>query len=162
MGSGTKKYGLLAGVLAIGYLLLFYLVNRALILNPAVYWSSVLFYLVCMYKACLSARSGYGGLLTFSDGLRTAFTVFLIANLLFYLFYYLLFNYIDPDLVALQEASFRQFAEMMNPEEARPMLEAMEKQGFEMTLTATLFGYAKGAIGGFVLALIVAAVTKRG
>ena len=161
MSKNARNYGVLAGVVTIALMLLVYQFDKATMLSRLVYWPSLIIYIAFMYKACLEERKSHGGFLTFQDGLRTAFGTFLIANLIFYVFYYVMFNYVDPGLVSIQAETFRAYADAMEPGQAKDMMKAIEKQGFEVTLSSAMLGFAKGAIGGFLLSLIIGGLTKR-
>ncbi|MFK7808218.1 MAG: DUF4199 domain-containing protein [Saprospiraceae bacterium] len=159
----SKKYGIIAGVATVGYMLLFYLIDRTLILNMKVYWSSLLIYFICMYKACMEIRSSHENeVLHLKDAIRASFITFLIANAIFYIFYYILLNFVDPDLVKLQvEIAQQMYLDIMGEERAKPMLDRMEEEGFEMTFSKTFFEYAKGAIAGFVFSLLIGGFTRQ-
>jgi len=156
------KYGLLGGFFVVGYILLFYFIDKPTMLSMGVYWSSLLIYLFFMYRACIAERKGYHGNLIFADALRTAFVTFLIANLVFHIFNYVLFNFVDPNLVEIQmELAKEVYPRFLDENTAKNMLRTMTKDRFEMTLSNLVFALAKGAIGGFVLALIIAAMARR-
>ena len=88
----------------------------------------------------------------FKGSLQVAFLVFVLANALFYLFYYLLFTVFDPGLVDLQR-------EMLAN---NPMWEGGNTEiDLTVTLGRVLFSFAYSLIGGFILALIVSAVARR-
>ena len=157
-----KKYGIIAGVAVVGYMLLFYFIDKSLMLNWKVYWSSLIIYIIGMYVACAEKRKSEGDVLDFQIGLRTAFVTFLLANGIFYAFQYLLFNFGDPTLVDLQKAaSIELYKEFMGEEQAKEMIKAMKEDGFGMTIGASISGFVQGAIGGFLLALMVAGILRR-
>jgi magnesium-transporting ATPase (P-type) len=159
----SKKYGLLAGLATVGYFLLFYVIDRSLFLDWKVYWSSLLIYVFCMYRACVATRSkNENEVLSFPDGFRISFQTFIIANGIFYLFYYILFNFVDPGLVDLQKELAQQlYLDVMGEEKAKPMIEAMNKEGFEMNLRTILWEFVKGAIAGAALSLVVAGAVRQ-
>lgn len=162
MNNSSVKYGIIAGVSSIFYMLLFYFIDKRMMLGMGVYWSSLLIYLGLMYKACTDIRQDNGGFITFQDALRTAFTTFLIANVFFFTFYYVLFNFVEPGLIEIQkEMAIEVYNEVLGEQDAAKMQQSMEKEGFDMTVANTAMGFAKGAIGGFLLSLIIAAIAKR-
>ncbi len=115
-----------------------------------------------MTRACLEKRTSHGGNLIFADGLRTAFVTFLIANAVFHIFNYILFNFVDKGLVDIQmEMAQELYPKLLPEEQAKDLLQTMKKEGFEMSIPNLVFAYAKGAIGGFVLSLIIAGFTRR-
>ncbi|MFK8103862.1 MAG: DUF4199 domain-containing protein, partial [Saprospiraceae bacterium] len=92
----AQKYGVLAGILTILYMLIFYFWGKRM-LNPEVFASSLLIYAGAMLMGGLKLRSQNGGVLSFQEGLRNSFVIFLVANVLYYIFYYFIFKY-DPEL----------------------------------------------------------------
>jgi len=131
-------------------------------LSMWVYWTPLIFYLFFMSKSCLEKRASHGGNLIFKDAVRTAFVTFLVANAVFYIFNFLLFNFVDPEMVDIQmEMAKELYPKILPKEQAKDMIQTMKKEGFEMSLPNSIFAYAKGAIGGFVLSLIVAGITRR-
>ena len=162
MNTFSKKYGALAGVFVVLYFVLFYLIDKTTMLGMTAYWSSLIIYLGFMSKACLDERASHGGLLTFKDALRTAFVTFLIANLFFHVFNYILFKYVDPGLIETQmEMAKKIYLQFMDEAQAKKMIKEMSKNRFEMSLANVIFEYAKGAIGGFILSLLVAVLIRR-
>ncbi len=158
----SKKNGLLAGVFVVLFFALFYVIDKTTMLGMVVYWSSLIIYIGFMAKACLEERGSHGDLLTFKDALRTAFVTFLLANLFFHIFNYILFKFIDPGLIETQmEMAKKVYAQFLDEAQSKKMIKEMAKNRFEMSITNVIFEYAKGAIGGFILSLIVAGLVKR-
>lgn len=159
----SKKYGIIAGVATVGYMLLFYMIDRPLMLNMKIYWSSFLIYFFCMYKACVDCRSkNENEVLDLKEGFVIAFRTFLIANGIFYIFYYILLNFVDPDLINLQmEIAQQMYKDYMPAEQAAEMTKNMNKEGFEMTINKAVSEYAKGAIVGAVFSLFIAASVRQ-
>lgn len=140
-------YGLFAGLITILYFILFYTINPRLMLGSLVWWSSLIFFLVAMVMAIKKSDQTLG----LRAALQTAFLVFIVANFLFYTFFYLLFGVFDPELVEVQK-------EMMKTNPAAA--EQLRSKDFSVTLSGTFFNYLYSLIGGFVLALGIAAVMK--
>lgn len=137
----------MAGVLTVGYFLLFYFINRALLLNPWVWWGSLTIYLVFMFRVVQQLDTA-----AFRQSLQGAFLVFVIANAIFYLFYYLLFSVFDPGLVDLQ-------GELL---EGNPLWEGGNTElDLSVTMGRVIFSFAYSLIGGFILALLVSAVARK-
>ena len=162
--NSTKKNGLIAGGLTILFMMIVYLLidDKRIVLSYWVYWGSIIFYLFFMSRSCLEKRASHGGNLIFKDALRAAFITFLVANAVFHLFNYVLFNFVDPGLVDIQmEMAKELYPKLLPKEQAKDMLQTMKREGFEMSIPNLIFAYAKGAIGGFVLSLIIAGITRR-
>ena len=156
----AQKYGLIAGIGSILYMLIFYFWGKRM-LNPAVFLSSMLIYIGAMLMGGLELRSQNSGKLSFKEGLRTCFVIFLLANLCYYVFYYCIFQY-DPELTEIQNQLYKEY---MSPaaEPGRTAEEILQAQHteFEMTLGTIIFTYAKGVIGGFVLSVMITYLIKR-
>ena len=90
MKQNIIKNGILAGVAAIGYVSLFYYIKKDLIFSATYTFSSLVIYLIFMFQAVKTL-----GKEDFRTVLRTAFGVFILANVVYYAFDYVLFNYID-------------------------------------------------------------------
>ncbi len=158
------KYGWIAGVSTVAYFLLFYFINPRLLFNPFVYWASLGVYLALIWRALQVEKEQKEGVLDFKQALRSAFLVFVIANLIYYVFYYLLYNWIDPGLVELQEEVMRESLEqaggMLPEEQKKEMLRSLE-EGLKIEPSTVLLTYARSLIGGFLLALGLAAIASR-
>ena len=149
MNSKTRNYGILAGAGTVIYLLLFYFVNKSYFVNGLVTWSSLIIYLVFMYKAIIDERNERGGDIEFKDAVRPAFLVYVIANLIYYSFLYSMFNFFYPELVEIQ----REMMEKMGLE--------TEGNNLNMTLSMTFFAFIQSLIAGFAFSAILAAILKR-
>lgn len=166
MNNNRLKYGVIAGAGTVLYLLAFYAASPRLMLSSWVMWGSLIIYLACMAMACRREREAIAGLYPFQSALKTAFAVFVVANLIYYAFYYVLFNVIDPGLVDLQRElvleSMDRYGGMLGEENAEELMRRYREEDFRVTLSNTALSFAQSLIGGFILALIVAGVMKRG
>jgi hypothetical protein len=153
------KYGIIAGVGVMAFFLLFYLIDKALFFDRGVYWSSLFVYLGFMYLTCQKVFEK-AEKPTYFTYLQTAFVVYIIANAMYYLLYFFLYNYIDPSLSSIQEevvrASLDQNSELLNTEISSQLRSNLDKEGLTFTPNQAFFGFATGLIGGFVLAFIMA------
>ena len=145
----TPLTGIYTGLAIIVYLLVFYFIDRSLIVNPFVYWGTLLVAVIGMASAVKRVRSAQGEKIEKKEALKTAFLVYVIAMAFFYVFFFAMLRYIDPSLTALQKA-------------------AMEKAGqdtsqidFTMTIGKTISGYVISLIGGFLVSYLLASVMKR-
>ncbi len=158
------KYGLIAGVGVVAYFLLFYFANIELFFNPIVNWGVLVVYLGGMVKACAD-QSKRQPAFPFKDALRTAFLSFAIANVIYYIFNYLLYNVFDPSLVETQkEILVEQMGKMagqLQLSDLKDQIEEFAKQDFRVTVRNSLMALAQSLVGGFVLSLGVAALMKR-
>lgn len=165
MENNGLKYGILAGLGAIAVSLGFYLVEEKMIFSVAGYvgWA---IYLYCMYKATVDERAEMGGFMTFKEALKPAFLTFVVASFIYFVFYYVLFNFIDPNLAELQKEiameSMQGMGGLMGEETLENMMEEMEKQDFQVGIGTVSLSYAISLIfPGFIFALIIALIAKK-
>jgi hypothetical protein len=151
------KYGIMAGVAVVGYFLLFYTINKTLMLGPYVQLPSYLVYFGFMF---LASKSHFN--LDFKQILKIAFGVFVVANLIYYAFDFYLFNLIDKSLGDIQKDLMLDYykAGAKTVQEASALTQSIENGDFHDIKTLS-FGYARGAIGGFGMAILVAYLVKR-
>ena len=142
------KYGLIAGIGTIVLFLLFYFSEPAWMLHPALWWGSLLIYIWAMARVAREPAKE-----SVRTGLREAFGVFAVANLVFYVFYYLQFTTFAPELVDLQKELMQQ-SDFISSEQKAAL-------DIDMTLRDTIFRYCWSLIGGFVMALGLSAFLNR-
>ncbi|MCG8330110.1 MAG: DUF4199 domain-containing protein [Chitinophagales bacterium] len=159
------KYGIIAGVIIIVYFLLFYFVEAKLLFNPFVYWASVGIYLAIIWRALVIEKAKIGEEYNFRHALRTAFFIFVIANAMYYLFYYFLFALIDTDLVNLQKEYMAEALEarksMLPKEQYESLQDSLDDGSMDVTPGGVVFTYLRGLIGNFILALGLAYFVNR-
>ena len=100
--------------------------------------------------------------------LRTPFVVFLLINLMYWLFYYSL-HLADPELLKMETAlqvghlKSQLDAGLGDPQEAnkiREQIQYLEKDGMSLPLGPVLLQMCLGAIGGFALAAGITALIR--
>lgn len=143
------KFGIITGIATVLYLFIFHQIDRALVLNPLVYWSTLLFAVAGMVAAVKKTRSENSNKISQREALKTAFLVFVLAQLLFMAFIFVLFNFLDPGLVDLQK-------EMMEKAGMK-----IENPDLSMTFGKVFFRYAYMLIPGFFLSYMVASFMKK-
>jgi hypothetical protein len=143
MQQTAVKYGIMAGIAIVLYLLVFHQIDRALVLHPFVYWSTMLVAFIGMVAAVRKERSDNGDRISQKEAMKPAFLVFVLSMLIFNLFVYVLFNFIDPGL----------------PDVQKQMMEAAGREvkdlDFKMTFGRMVVGY------GFFISYLVASLLKR-
>ena len=160
MQSQGIKFGLIAGVGTIAYFLLFYFTEKQWMLGPVVYYSSLIITIACMYLAVKNDKASKEALYTYRDGLKPGFQVFVIASALFYVFYYLIYQW-DPSLESLQREMMASWLEKVTlKDNLDKALRELEKADLSVTFKTSLLGFARGAIGGFILAVALALFMK--
>lgn len=148
--------GIIAGIAVVGYVLLFYYMDKKLALSASVRFSSLLVCALFMYLTIKDVREP-----DFKVLLRGAFAVFLIANALYYVFDYVLFNIIDKSLMDMEK---EMAIEMYRPSTPINELYDME-QGIRNAqahnFSSNLMQFARWTILGFGVALLVSYLVKR-
>ncbi len=161
----SVKYGLLAAGLTILYLLAFYAVDPRMMLSSGILWSALIIYVVFMVLACRQRQLRSGGHLAFKEALQSAFLVYVIANAGYYLFYYLMFNVFDPELAVVQREVMLENIESMDrfldEQQREELLRSLQEQDLRIGPWSLLLSFGQGLIGGFVIALVIAAFFSR-
>ncbi len=159
------KFGIYAGIGIQAYFLLFYFIDKTWMLHPSVYWSSLAISIIFMARAAMNTKLE-AGTLEWKEGIKSAFTVFITASVLFWVFYYALFQ-ADPSLAEAQKEVqlnlMDQFAGLtgLSQDELKQAKESLEEINFSITLTDVIFQFARGVIGGFILSAFITFVVRR-
>ena len=103
MQQTAVKYGIIAGIGTVLYLLVFYFIDPALILKPLVYWSTLIIAVIGMAAAVSKERSENGGRISRKEAMNTAVLGFGISMLFFNAVVYVLFNFEEPGLSETQK-----------------------------------------------------------
>ena len=148
--------GIIAGIAVVGYVLLFYFMDKRLALSASVRFSSLLICAFFMYLTIRDLKEP-----DFKILLRGAFAVFLIANALYYVFDYVLFNIVDISLMDMEK---EMAIEMYRPNTPINQIYDMEQdirnaQGHNFSSNAMQF--ARWSILGFGVSLLVSYLVKR-
>jgi hypothetical protein len=179
MKFNTLIKGLLAGVAVVAYTFAVYSFKKEYLFTGTFYFSSLLIYAVFMYwAASQTAKESFAQPVyavnpeqdevqdtqnegDFRGTLRSAFGVFLIANALYYLFDYWLFNYFDPYMNQIQaEAAIEMFRASTPLEEMQKLSENIRNSNIH-NVKSLLFQFGKGAIGGFGLSVVLTFLALR-
>ena len=148
--------GIIAGIAVVGYVLLFYYMDRTLALGAPVRFSSLLVCAFFMYLAIKNAEST-----DFKVLLRGAFAVFLIANALYYVFDFILFNYIDPSLIDIEKDMAIELYRSDTPINELYDMEQGIRNAVAHNFSSNALQFARWSIIGFGVALIVSYLVKR-
>ncbi len=171
MKNSALKYGLLGAVVIIFYFALLYFSKKENFLSPLLQWGSMAMYLFFMYKAAQEDCAEKGTDRDFREIIRTPFTVFLLINLGYWLFYYGL-HLADPGLIRMEMdmeltgLKAQLTAGLGDPEQAnrfRERIQELEKtiQGpIVQPLGPIITRMFMGALGGFGLAAGIAGVLR--
>lgn len=165
MNNKGLSNGILAGLISIILLLIFYFINQDFYMKWGGYVIFVV-YLYFMYKAGKETRDEQGGFISFGKVLNPIFLTFVIASLFVAIFTYVLYNFIDTSLLdAMQEQAMTQIEKMsgmLGEEATDAALEEIEMNGVDLGIGKVILGWAVGLlIPGIIFALIEAAILKR-
>lgn len=141
------KNGILASVFTMAAFSVVYAISPRWMLSLGWYWGSMVIYLVFMYRAGATA----GGA-SFKDYVRAPFLVFVIANLFFYAFFYVLFTFVDAGLYDIQ-------ADML--EKAGRLEKPADKSSLIMSLGSVFRAYMNSLVGGFIVSAGIAVVLQN-
>ena len=155
------RYGILVGIVVILYMLAFYFYDPKVMLEPSVFWSTPLLYIVGMFFAAREEQKARE-FITFREALPVAFVTYLVANLFFYDFLYIMFNFVNSDLPELQrQVSIEAIQESGFIDLVAEEIEEMEKLPASFSIGQAIFDYLRSAIFGFLLSLMIAGVTRN-
>jgi len=161
----NRSISIIAGVGAgLATILLFYGLYRydpGTMLSMTTYWASLIFYLIGMLAVMLRIKSKQGGILPFRQALQAGFFSFLIANAIFFIFYYWLFTK-DQSLIEIQYQQMKDFADTLPRDSwGYKQMEQTKLEDLKITFGDTAFRYARGAIGGFFISAFLAVLIKQ-
>lgn len=171
MQAPSVRLGILGGIAVVFYFSILYFSNKALFLNPGLQWGALVIYLAFMYQAAVADCKLHGTERDFRELVRTPFLVFLLINFAYYLFFYTL-HLADKSLIVMElDANIKMLQAQIqagtgDPVEAnnlRLQIADLEKIKAAPTqpLGPVLMQMAQGAIGGFGLAAVIAAILRR-
>ena len=154
--SPSGLWGLVAGFGTVAYLYILFLIEAELYIQAVIVYSSWLIFILCMAIPLILKQSK--GALDFKSALKTAFSVYIIGNAIYYVFDYLMLTAIAPQLIPIMEEEFRAAA-------ASGMLESMQKEAknidFSPKLSHYLLTFAQSLIVGFLLSALMAVIFKN-
>ncbi len=157
------KFGVLAGLGTIIFLFLFYWIDKKLILSPEIIWSTMLLYLIGMYMAPVEERKENGGYLDFKTALRSAFIVWIVANAIYHSFNYVLYNFLDSEMLTIQKQYMRdnmgQMEGILGEENYTAFMDNIELMNYNFLTVLT--AYLSALIGGFIIAAIIGRMVRR-
>lgn len=159
------RYGLYAGAGTVAYLLLFYFINPPLLFHVGVQWSYRLIFIVCMAAAALAARRDTEGAFTFRQAVRPAFGAYVLASLIYLVFFYVMFNYVNPQLPEIQREVIveqsRWVAQKLGMNEIQDAMEQLKAEDLQVNFRNSTLDFMWRLIFGFILSAIIALFIKR-
>ncbi|MFZ4543807.1 MAG: DUF4199 domain-containing protein [Saprospiraceae bacterium] len=162
------KWGILAGIGTIALLMCFYSFNKALIFNTWVYFGSLLVTVFIMWQ--VGNKLLLNTDINFSNLLKQLFLIFVLSELIYYVWYYTMVNYIDTTLLDFQkqqmliayEALKAKATDIQEVQQWSNMIHELETKGLaEVNLSSVLLQMGRGIIGGFVLSYLLTFILQR-
>ncbi|MGE5356867.1 MAG: DUF4199 domain-containing protein [Deltaproteobacteria bacterium] len=164
MGNPSIKNGLLGAAIAIIVYLILLLVDPALYLKFGS-WLGLLVGLFFIYRTAREARDLNGGYIEFAVLFKATFIMVVIMTTITALFGYILFNFIDPNLVEVQKQiiseSMEKLSGVMGEDAAAEMTEKLEEQDYSLTIGKLLQGWAFGLVLWAIPSVIFSAIMKK-
>jgi len=158
-------FGIIAGIVTVAYYLLWYIYNKADFFQLVVWWSGLIPMLIFMVLGVLRLRKQQEGSLTFPAGLQTAFLIFVLSSLCFYVFYFVLLKYVDSEMLQIQHATMQETLERFGQprgDDLAPYADLYgENQALSISLGTVLSRFLQSLVGGFLLSLGIAFVLKN-
>lgn len=154
------RFGLVGGILVAAYFALLYAFCLSCFLHPAYQWGVLVLYAVFMVAAANADGRLHGFARAFRERVRTPFLAFIIANVLYWLFYYTL-HLADPNLLAAETAKQIEYLRAQleagtgDPSvssKIREQIAFLEKEGMSLPLGPVFLQMGLSAVGGFALA----------
>ncbi len=145
-------------------ILILYLVSQ----NLMIWLEGILstaFFIFMMIKSISEQKKLDGdGVFTFMDGLRPAFLTYAVGTVIYTIFYFILFNFIDPGLAEARRdiaMNTLQITEAYMPEDQfEAQMLALENQEFGFGGKVAFLSFGVWLLFGFIFAAIVAAIMK--
>jgi len=161
MENSSVKWGLIAGLGVMVSSLLFYLVDVNLFFTASSYLAWVV-YIVCMVFAVRDQTKAQGGFISFKEVFSTAFVVYVISSLMYYIFYYLMFNVIDPSLLDIQREMTVEMMEAFSGFLSEEQMEEAIAEATNVGIGTISMAYLVNLIlPGAIIAAIIAAIMKK-
>lgn len=170
------RYGVVAGVATAITYHIFYMWSKSAYFGLTASVITWIIYFVCMTLASrdtqrmfLDMQRETGEAYRFSIALQAPFLVFLIAQLIYYLHYWLMFNVFDTGMVDLArikameavEKSANMLGSILDDDSIDKMLMAADEQDYRVTFRSALFSLAFSLIGGFILSSVYALIYRK-
>jgi len=120
-----------------------------------------------LVKTCKDERAALGGYASFGELLKATFIMYMIAAFIISIFIYILYNFINPDLAALEleimgEAITKALEWFSIPEDdIEEALIAIDEVDYQKDFFTVLTDFISKLFSGIILSLIVSAIYKK-
>lgn len=149
------RFGIWAAVLSVLYITLLYVMSPTSLITGYERVTLLIFFILMGMAASIERDSRADGFIEFGELLKITLRVYLIGFTAKFLFIYLLFNYIDPDMIELvKDAQVRLF---IAHREANIPEEIFQEQ-LKIFINTTTFGPSLREFLGIALEIIVGSI----
>ncbi len=157
------RNGILAGMISAGILFMLYLIKASWVFSPISFITTVVF--IFLMVQSVKAEKSVREFTSFSDALKPAFLTYVVGHFLYIIAYFVLLNFVAPDLADMQreiaEKAIEKMGGLMGEEAMEAAIERLETESFDFTFGKALMSFGWGLIfPGFIIAAIIAAVMK--
>lgn len=157
--SVAMKWGLIMGLISVGFFLIIAL--GGLQGNSAMQWVSLIPTIIVIYLAHKEFKDNGDGYMSYGQGLGLGTLLVLISSLISTVFFYIYVKFIDATYIdAVKDVQIAQFQEQgMSDSEIETAMGFSE--GFMTPEVMSVFAIVFAVFAGFVVSLIVSAITKN-
>ena len=143
------KFGITAGLLAVAAYIVAYFISLDAFLSQLLFYLTLSVYLIAMYR--LADKTVASGKDSFKEIVRPLFICYLVANAIYFLFYYIMITMVNPEIYTQQTA-------LMAPKMKQL---AIEDTNLEFKLSHYILYYFQSAIFGFIVSASIAFSKKQ-
>ena len=162
------KNGLMAGIAGVILMLVLWLINPRYYINYQTFVGLIVV-IYFMYRAGKEVRDQNGGYISLGEIFKPLFITIVFGTLIYALFQYVMFKFIDTGLVEVQKQiaieGIQKVAEYINSEEIQENLDEaiaeIEDKDFSITFMQVIKSWFVNLIFGAIIALIQAAIMKK-
>lgn len=156
------RNGVIGGGLVIAYFWLLYMLGISYFIQPLYQWAVLLLYAALLLITAVQDSRLHGFDRDFRSKVRTPFLAFVVANVLYWLFYYAL-NLADPaimeaitskNIAFLKDQLAQGTGDPSASAKIREQIAYLEKEGMALPLGHVLMQMSYSAIGGFGMAAL--------
>lgn len=160
----SKRIGVICGLTVVTYFLVLWMLHKELLWD---FWAFNASWLPYFYLVYIGVKKYHiqNPETEFRFLVREGFIVYLIAQIIYYLFYYLLFFEIDPGLLELQKSIELEKVEetrgILGEQRADEMLRNLKEGAIGMTTGSLIRQFVPSLLPGFAMSAIFALIVKK-
>jgi len=163
----AQKYGYLGGAASILIMLAIYFyseafLDRQLMVHHRVNMGKYLIFAGFMFATLNAFLKAEPGVKPFKELIRPGFICFLIANLIYHVFYFIMLKWVDTDLLIASNEYMTEYMNNLNATRQPGKIEDLSAGSQSIALSSSFFAYVKEIILGFIIAAILAFFRRNG